>query len=239
MRAKHIQWNEIQLEGCGVCGSVAIVPWSDNIFHQCTACGSMLYKKKKVKRSFVENDDGSVRRETDEEMRERTHYWNDHCTDTADGNVVLIKRNRDEHQRLLALGSPENQQARLLGHVLDSWGFESLEERRSLHATGDLDLCYLARGETGALDPPSRTPNRGQRERKEQADDHAQHTSPFGSRFGTLSVAHGDQAGLVAESALLPRYVRPPIARAKSARSDSLRRCRLHRGAPRACARWR
>lgn len=128
MRAKHIQWNEIQLEGCGVCGSVAIVPWSEDIYHQCTACGSMLYKKQKVKRSFVENDDGSVRKETNEEMRERTHHWNDHCTDAADGNVVLIKRDEKEHQRLLSLGGPENQQARLLGQVLNSWGFESLEQ---------------------------------------------------------------------------------------------------------------
>lgn len=127
-QAKHIQWNEIQLEGCGVCGSFAIVPWSSNIFHQCTACGSMLYKKKKVKRSVVENDDGSIRRETDEEMRERTHHWNEHCTNDADGNVVLIKRDKTEHQRLLNLGGPENQQARLLEQVLNSWSFESLEE---------------------------------------------------------------------------------------------------------------
>ncbi len=127
-QAKHIQWNEIQLEGCEVCGSVAIVPWSDNIFHRCTACGSMLYKEKKVRRSIVQEADGSLRKETDEEMRERTHHWNNHCTDTADGNVVLIKRNQDEHQRLLSLGGPENQQARVLEQVLNSWGFESLEE---------------------------------------------------------------------------------------------------------------
>ena len=149
MRAKHIQPNEIQLPGCGVCGSVAIVPWSGSIYHQCADCGSMLYKKQKVMRSFVENDDGSFRRETDEEMRKRTHHWNDHCTDTADGNVVLIKRDQTEHQRLLALGGPENQQARMLKQVLDSWGFESLEEMTN-------ELARLKRVEESLyLVPPS------------------------------------------------------------------------------------
>jgi|TARA_R100000149_G_C5851829_1_gene120280 hypothetical protein len=128
-QAKHIQWNEIQLEGCGVCGSVAIVPWSSLIYHQCTACGSMLYKERKVRRGLVSIDEGRrTRKETDEEMRQRTHDDNKTYSAVCDGNVVLIKRDEKEHQRLLSLGGPENQQARLLGQVLDSWGFESLEE---------------------------------------------------------------------------------------------------------------
>lgn len=146
MIPKHIAWNEIQMECCGVCESPSITIETKSgkrgLYWKCSDCGSMLFKPQKVQRSVVydvpperdENDimiDGTgsgLRKETDEEMRLRAKKWNEELEQLCDGKVVLIKRTDEEHKKRLLYGGEENQKARTLDAVLDAWGMDSLEQ---------------------------------------------------------------------------------------------------------------
>ena len=101
----------------------------------------MLFKPDKVKRGLVwdiepDRDEdgmaidgtGSLRKETDDEMRLRTEIGNKEHEKICDGEVVLIKRTQEEHRELLIRGGVENQKARTLEAVLESWNFDSLEK---------------------------------------------------------------------------------------------------------------
>ena len=141
MRAKHMEWNEIQMHVCGVCESPAIVETYEGMIYQCTSCWSVLYKQRAVTRGYtwdVEPDrdengfiiDGTgsgLRKETDEEMRERTARENATYGKDCDGVVILKKRTDEEHRRVVMFGGVENQQARMLQIVLNNEGFDSLE----------------------------------------------------------------------------------------------------------------
>lgn len=141
-QARHIKWNEIQMNACGVCESPSIVETTKGLYWTCTSCWSTLYKPSTVKRGLVwtvEPDrdeegiciDGTgsgLRKETDEEMRLRTVESNKSYGEVADGVVVLKKRYTDEHKDTVLYGGEENQIARMLKIVLKNEKMADLKE---------------------------------------------------------------------------------------------------------------
>ena len=141
-KAHHIKWDEVQMNACGVCESPSIVETVEGLYWTCTACFSTLYKPKTVKRGLVwdvepdRDEDGfmidgtgsGLRKETNEEMRLRTIDQNIEFAKPADGEVVLKKRDKDEHTRLVMYGGEENQLARMLKIVLENEKMADLKE---------------------------------------------------------------------------------------------------------------
>lgn len=141
-KAQHIRWDEIQMNTCGVCESPSIIETTRELYWTCTACFSNLYKPRPVKRGLVwevepDRDENGImidgtgsglRKETNEEMRLRTIEQNEQYANPADGEVVLKKRNKDEHTSLVMFGGEENQLARMLKIVLKNEKMADLKE---------------------------------------------------------------------------------------------------------------